>query len=230
MTNTASGAGQQVQVPLSALEHYAYCPRQSGLILLEDAFADDAATVRGTLLHQRVDTPGNRGRYGVRTLHALPVWHDGQGLTGICDTVELHADGTVLPVEHKSGRYRPGGPADIQVAAQAMCLEAMFATPIHIAAIYSAADRRRHQVTVDDDLRTRVIETTDLVRAMLATSRLPPAVSDSRCRRCSMAAGCMPRVLSRTSSYQHALHALFTPEPPDETAPDTPNTIEQGPE
>lgn len=203
------------QVPLSAMEHYAYCPRQSGLILLEDAFADDAATVRGTLLHQRVDTPGNRARHTVRTLHALPVWHDGHGLTGICNTVELHADGTVLPIEHKSGRYHPGGPADLQAAAQALCLEAMFATPVPEAVVYSAADRRRHTITVDDALRELVVTTADRIRRMLTTSRLPTAVNDGRCRRCSMAAGCMPRVLSRTRHYQQALEDLFTPEPAD---------------
>jgi CRISPR-associated exonuclease Cas4 len=108
-----------------------------------------------------------------------------------------------------------------------MCLEAMFTTAVPVAVIYSAADRRRHQVTVDDELRARVIETTDRVRAMLATSRLPPAPADSRCRRCSMAAGCMPRVLSRTRHYQQALDALFTPEPADASAPDPANTTER---
>ena len=79
-TDSQGGEEARVQVPLSALEHYAYCPRQCGLIHLEDAFTDDATTVRGTLLHQRVDTPGNRGRADVRTLHALPVWDDHHGL------------------------------------------------------------------------------------------------------------------------------------------------------
>nr|WP_222128860.1 MULTISPECIES: Dna2/Cas4 domain-containing protein [Streptomyces] len=88
----ARGEGELTQVSLSSLEHYAYCARQAGLILLEQTWTDDAATVRGTLLHQRVDTPGNHGRGTVRTLHALPVWHDDHGLTGVCDTVELHAD------------------------------------------------------------------------------------------------------------------------------------------
>ncbi|MFE7319036.1 CRISPR-associated protein Cas4 [Streptomyces sp. NPDC057555] len=211
--------GELVQVPLSALEHYAYCPRQSGLILLEDAFTDDAATVRGTLLHQRVDTPGNRGRGSVRTLHALPVWNDSYGLTGICDTVELHADGRILPVEHKSGRYHPGGPADIQAAAQALCLEEMFQRPVPEAAVYSAADRRRHRITVDDDLRTRIHQLTDTVRTMLTTGALPPPAADSRCRRCSMATGCMPKVLAGTRRYHQALTDLYTLNDPQDDAP-----------
>lgn len=216
------GEGNLPQVPLSALEHYAYCPRQSGLILLEDAFTDDAATIRGTLLHERVDTPGNRGRGTIRTLHALPVWHDAYGLTGICDTVELHADGTILPIEHKSGRYRPGGPADLQAAAQAICLQKMFNRPVPQAAVYSAADRRRHLITIDETLHNRVTETASRIRGMLASSRLPAPTADSRCRRCSMADGCMPTLLSRTRRYQQALADLFTTDdastPPGRTA------------
>lgn len=198
-----------MQVSLSALEHYAYCPRQCGLILLEDAFTDDAATIRGTLLHQRVDTPGNHGRGTVRTLHALPVWHDGYGLTGICDTVEIHTDGHILPIEHKSGRYHPGGPADVQAAAQAICLEEMFHRPVSEAAIYSAADRRRHSVTVDDTLRARVLHTTNEVRKLLTTEQLPTPPADSRCRRCSMATGCMPKLLAGTRRYRQALTDLY---------------------
>lgn len=207
------------QVPISALEHHAYCARQAGLILLEDTFDDDAATVRGTLLHERVHTPGHETRRGVRTLRALPVWHDGLGLTGVCDVVELHDDGTVLPVEHKSGRYRAGGPADLQVAAQAICLEAMFATEVPLGVIYSAADRRRHDVPIDDALRTAVAETTAAVRAITTGESLPPAPADRRCRRCSLAEACMPGVLAGTRRYRTALAAVFDAdaagEPPD---------------
>ncbi|UCM87061.1 CRISPR-associated protein Cas4 [Streptomyces marincola] len=207
------GEGPLPQVPLSALEHYAYCPRQSGLILLEDAFEDDAATVRGTLLHQRVDTPGSRGRGAVRTLHALPVFNDALGLVGVCDAVELHADGRVLPVEHKSGRYLPDGPADVQAAGQAMCLEAMFGRAVEEAAVYSAADRRRHIVVVDQVLRDRVTGLTAEVRRMLTASALPAPVADKRCRRCSMADSCMPRVLADDRRFRQALSDLFHPEP-----------------
>ncbi|MFC9431418.1 CRISPR-associated protein Cas4 [Streptomyces sp. NPDC056987] len=206
-----AGEGDLLQVSLSALEHYAYCPRQCGLILLEDAFTDDAATIRGTHLHQRVDTPGNKGRGTVRTLHALPVWHDGYGLTGICDTVELHNDGRILPIEHKSGRYIAGGPADTQAAAQAICLEAMFHQPVPQAAIFSATDRRRHLITVDDALRTRVHDTTHAVRTLLEQSHLPAPTADTRCRRCSMATDCMPKMLAGTRRYHQALTTLYTP-------------------
>lgn len=199
-----------VQVPLSALEHYDYCARQAGLILLEAGYADDAATIRGTLLHQHVHEPGEEMRDGVRILRALPVWHDELGLTGVCDVVEIHGDGTILPVEHKSGDYHPGGAADVQLAGQAMCLEAMFKTRIPAGVIFAAADRRRHRIRVGPQLRERVIATAALVRDILSRETLPPALSDSRCRRCSMNYACMPRVLSGHRAFARAAAGLFT--------------------
>ncbi|GAB3474528.1 CRISPR-associated protein Cas4 [Nocardiopsis coralliicola] len=211
----SSGPGQASPwpVPLSALEHYDYCPRQAGLILLEDAFADDAATVRGTLAHRRVHDPGQESRPQVRTLRALPVWHDELGLTGVCDVVEIHPDGTVLPIEHKSGAYKPGGAADVQVAAQAMCLEQRLGTPIDTAAIYAMADRRRHFVAVDTDMRERVLRTARQVRDVVEQQSLPPPAADARCRRCSMNTGCMPKVLAKRPRFEKLQSTLFTPAP-----------------
>ncbi|MEV7903028.1 CRISPR-associated protein Cas4 [Streptomyces anulatus] len=211
-----TGEGDLTQVSLSSLEHYAYCPRQAGLILLEQTWTDDAATVRGTLLHQRVDTPGNHGRGTIRTLHALPVWNDRHGLTGVCDTVEVHADGRILPIEHKSGRYVPGGPADLQAAAQAMCLEEMFSRPVPQAVVYSGTDRRRHTITIDQTLRTRVLQTTHQVRNLLDRSQLPHPAADSRCRHCSLATDCMPKLLTGTGRYLRALTRLYRTDDQDD--------------
>lgn len=200
------------QVTLSALEHYAYCARQAGLILLEDAFHDDAATVRGTLMHQRVDEPGQESRPGARTLYALPVWNDAIGLTGTCDVVEIQANGQVIPVEHKSGRYQPGGPADIQLAGQALCLEEMFGVTVRHGYIWSGTDRKRHRVTVDQAARETVVRAADAVRALIADGRLPGPAPASRCRRCSMSVACMPRLLDKPRRHQRAAAALYTAE------------------
>src|SRR5690606_39110923 len=207
MTSKPTQAGNDpglLQIPISSLEHYAYCPRQAGLILLEDAYADDASTTRGNLLHQRVHEPGFESRNNVRTLRALPVWHDDLGLYGVCDIVEIHADGTVLPIEYKAGPYIPGGPADVQLAAQAMCLEAMFTTDIGFGFIYSGASRRRHRVHIGHDLRERVAQITEQVRTILTSMALPKAVADPRCRRCSMLNICMPRLLANSRALARA--------------------------
>ncbi len=202
---------RDVQVPLSALEHYEYCPRQAGLILLEDGYADDVATVRGTLLHQHVHEPGADTRAEVRTLRALPVWHEGLGMTGVCDVVELHHNGGVVPVEHKSGGHVPGGPADVQLAGQAMCLEEMFHTTVPTGVIFSAADRRRHEVSVTAALRARVAAAVQEVRAVLSRPELPAPVADRRCRRCSMNHLCLPRVVAGRGAYAQAEAAVFRP-------------------
>ncbi|WP_019632229.1 CRISPR-associated protein Cas4 [Actinomadura atramentaria] len=202
---------EPIQVSLSALEHYDYCPRQAGLILLEESYADDASTVRGNLLHQRVHEPGDESRPGVRTLRALPVWHDRLGLTGVCDVVELRDDGAVVPVEHKAGPYVSGGPADVQVAAQAICLEERFKTPVPLGYIYSGADRKRHPVAVDEALRRRVVDLSRAVRAVLADTVLPAPVADKRCRRCSMNELCMPKLLANQKRYRDELDRLFQP-------------------
>lgn len=207
-----------VPVTLSAIEHYAYCPRQAGLILLEDGYDDDAATTRGTLLHQRVHEEGTETRTGVRTLRALPVWHDGHGLTGICDVVELYDDGRIIPVEHKSGPHVPGGPADLQVAAQAICLEQMLGSPVPEGAIFSSADRRRHAVAVTPELRRRVLAAAEEVRSVIVSLKLPRPAADRRCRRCSMLDSCMPGLLANRSAYARAEAAMFRPAP--EAAPD----------
>lgn len=206
-------AGGPVPVMLSALEHYAYCPRQAGLILLEDGYDDDAATIRGTLLHQRVHQEGIETRSDVRVLRALPVWHDQHGLTGICDVVELHADGRIIPVEHKSGPYLPGGPADLQLGGQAVCLEQMLGSPVREGAIFSSADRRRHPVAITPELRQHVLATAQEIREVITSLNLPGPAADKRCRRCSMLDACMPRLLADQNAYVRAQAAIFEPAP-----------------
>ena len=113
-------------IPLSALQHWAYCPRQCGLIHLEQAFDDNLHTQRGQAVHALVDQPGMELRKGLRIERALPVWHDALGLIGKADVVEFEPDGTPYPVEYKHGsRHKAADIAacdDLQLAAQALCL------------------------------------------------------------------------------------------------------------
>ncbi|HKS48294.1 MAG TPA: CRISPR-associated protein Cas4 [Amycolatopsis sp.] len=183
-------------IPISALEHHAYCPRQAALIHLDAYFESNIDTVRGDLAHAAVDRIGaGTDRRGQRVWQSLPVWSDSLGLHGVCDTVRFYSD-RPTPMEHKSGAYRPGGPADLQVAAQVLCLREMFSVPVPCGVVFSGRDRRRHDVVVDDDLRERVIETTRAVRELLEEQHLPKAVNDARCRRCSLRPGCLPEAPS----------------------------------
>jgi CRISPR-associated exonuclease Cas4 len=192
-------------LPLSALQHWAYCPRQCGLIHLEQAFDDNLHTLRGQAVHRQVDDPGFELRRGLRVERALPVWSDTLGLIGKADVVEFEPDGTPYPVEYKHGsRHKAADIAacdDLQLAAQALCLEEMTGRPVHEGALYYASSRRRRVVTIDAALRDGVVSTQAAVAAMLNGGVLPPPTTDTRrCKGCSLRDRCQPEALARMAS------------------------------
>lgn len=186
-------------LPLSALQHWAYCPRQCGLIHLEQAFDDNLHTLRGQAVHAQVDQPGVEVRRGLRVERALPVWSDTLGLIGKADVVEFEPDGTPYPVEYKHGnRHKAAAIAacdDLQLAAQAWCLQEMTGRPVSEGALYYAGSRRRRVVAIDATLLQQVQTATDAVRAMLDSGQLPPPCEDERrCRGCSLHDRCQPEL------------------------------------
>ncbi len=194
---------------LSALQHWIYCPRQCGLIHLEQAFADNIHTARGQAVHHLVDTPGYEIKSGVRVERALPVWSDRLNLIGKADLVEFRPDGSVYPVEFKHGAKRQKLHDDIQLAAQAMCLEDMLGRPVPKGAIFHASSHRRREVAITPELKQRVIETADAIRAMLASGKLPTPVNDARCKECSLKDICQPEALAERARLKRLREALF---------------------
>lgn len=199
-------------IPLSALQHWAYCPRQCGLIHLEQAFADNIHTARGQAVHHLVDEPGYEMKAGVRVERALPLWCDRLGLIGKADLVEFHPDGTIFPVEFKHGRKREKLHDDIQLAAQALCLEEMLNRPVPKGAIYHASSRRRREVAITPALRSLVEETAAAIRAMLASGTLPPPANDGRCRECSLKDICQPEAIALHDRRGRLEDDLFNPD------------------
>ncbi len=197
---------------LSALQHWSYCPRQCALIHLEQAFDENVHTMRGNAAHQRVDEPGYETFEGVRAERALPVWSDKLGLTGKCDVVEFHPDGCIYPVEYKHGARKIRVNDDIQLAAQAMCLEEMTGKRIARGAIYHHGSRRRREVEITPALRDMVIDTVSAIRAMLDSGKLPPPANDARCRECSLKEICQPEAVGERIVQQALLKTLFDPE------------------
>lgn len=191
-------------LPLSALNHWAYCPRRCGLIHMEGEFTDNIHTARGNAEHEKVDGIHHEISHGHRIETALPVWSDRLGLIGKCDIVEFLPDGTPYPVEYKHGPKRKWLNDDIQLAAQAMCLEDMLDRPVPKGAIYHASSRRRREVAITAELRQLVIETAQAIRTMLASGGLPPPANDSRCQECSLKDICQPEAVALTRR-QHAL-------------------------
>lgn len=190
-------------IPLRALEHYSYCPRQAALIHVDGVWLDNEHTIEGVRGHRRVDEAPSRLERGRRVLRSIPLWSEEHGLTGRADAVELFPDGHVEPVEYKHGR-RHGAAARIQLCAQALCLEEMLGVEVGIGHVWHAALRRRDRVDIDDGLRARTIETIDAVRRLFESVRLPAAVDDERCRECQLLGHCLPSVVAhptRVVSY-----------------------------
>lgn len=203
-------------IPLSALQHWSYCPRQCALIHIEQAFEENVHTLRGQAVHQRVDEPGFEERTGVRVERALPLWCERLGLIGKADVVEFLPDGTPYPVEYKHGRKREKLHDDLQLAAQAMCLEEMTGKLVPKGAIYHHSSRRRREVAITDALRRQVEETVVAVRTLLDSGSLPPPLNDARCRECSLKDICQPEAMAGRARVHALRETLF--EPGDECA------------
>lgn len=196
-------------IMLSALQHWSYCPRQCALIHVEQVFDENVFTMRGNAAHERVDEPGFETFEGVRAERALPVWSERLGLIGKCDVVEFHPDGRIYPVEYKYGARKKWSSDDIQLAAQAMCLEEMTGKIITHGAIYHHSSRRRREVAITQALRDKVIEAVKAIRAMLDSGKLPMPANDARCKECSLKEICQPDALAERHRLKSLREELF---------------------
>jgi CRISPR-associated exonuclease Cas4 len=197
-------------VLISALEHYGYCPRQCALIHVEKVFDENIFTLRGSTAHARVDEPSETTADGIVEERGLPIWSERYGLYGRADVVEFHRDGSICPVEYKHGRKRKREHDELQLCAQAICLEEMFGKPIARGAVYSSSSHARREVELTEDLRRKTLEAAQAIREMCASSLLPPPVDDARCPNCSLVLACMPSGVEALSGLS-AEGFLFAP-------------------
>ena len=181
-------------VAISAIEHFVYCPRQCALIHCDGVWSDNAHTVRGSRTHRRVDTGHHRRERGRLVLRAIPLWSETLGLSGRADAVEIER-GAVRPVEYKSG-VRHGSAADLQLCAQALCLEEMLGVGIPDGYVWYGGPRRRVRVVFTLALRREVGEIIQKIRRQLLTASLPEAPNDRRCAECQLLHHCLPELTS----------------------------------
>ena len=207
-------------LPLSALQHFAFCPRQFALIHIEQQWAENFRTMDGHLMHERAhDTGLTEKRGDLLISRGMAVYSRELGVTGACDVVEFHraADGVPLhgreglwqpvPVEYKRGKPRDGDEADaMQLCAQAMCLEYMLGCIIPQAFLYYGEPARRTAVRLDETLRERMQTLAQEAHACYARRYTPRPKPAARCKACSLANLCLPR-LARTASAQDYLRA-----------------------
>jgi CRISPR-associated exonuclease Cas4 len=183
-------------VMLSALQHYVFCPRQFALIHIDRVWDENIYTLRGQMVHERVNIPEDELVDEVRIERALPLWSHRWGIRGIGDVVEFDSDGTPYPVEYKSGTKKGRLADEVQLCAQAMCLEEMLDREVSTGAIYHAASKRRREVKIDDKLRALTETAIVSCRQILLTHKLPPPVNDKRCDDCSLIDACMPNSIA----------------------------------
>jgi CRISPR-associated exonuclease Cas4 len=197
-------------VVISALNQYVFCPRRCALMHVEGIWSDNAHTTLGPLLHDHTDEPGYETDGNVTLLRALPLYSSRYGLVGKADMIEMRAC-VPIPVEYKKGKRRQFENDDIQLCAQALCLEDMFGVAIMAGCIYHAASKRRRKVMFDAQLRCETLQTIDAVRRLLTVSHVPPAVLTPRCNGCSLRDVCLPELtgadasVARQEEYQRHL-------------------------
>jgi CRISPR-associated exonuclease Cas4 len=201
-------------LPLSGLQHLEFCERQWALIHIEQVWEESALTAEGRVLHERVDTPKQESRVDVLVCRGVTIWSRRLGLSGRADVVEFHRAreaeaerATVLPgregwwlpfpVEYKRGRPKAGHCDEVQLCAQAMCLEERFGVRIGEGALFYGRTRHREVVAFSGSLRERTEALSARMHEMYRLGETPPPVYSERCEKCSLRERCMPRALEK---------------------------------
>ena len=186
-------------IPISALQHAMYCERQFALIHIEQLWQENLYTAEGRVLHERVDTEHHESRRSRRTEYAMAIRSLEYGLIGKADLVEFEKSGRneyplIRPVEFKRGKTKPNDVDNVQLCAQALCLEEMFRTTVPEGQFYYLQEHRRSTITFDDGIRDQTAEIIRLVHELFQFGDTPPAKYErKKCDRCSLYELCMPR-------------------------------------
>jgi CRISPR-associated exonuclease Cas4 len=208
----SAGWGDDDLIPLALLNQFVYCPRRAGLMAVDGVFTHNAYTLEGTFQHDRAHESGEGAVDGLRVARALPLFNRRLGLVGKADVVEFHpspAGEVPYPVEYKHGPRHQWDNDDVQLCAQALCLEEMLGMPVPVGAVFHVASKRRREVPLDAQLRQTTLDAADGVRRLLADKTTPPAVLGPRCEGCSLRPACMPEVLADSQRVQALLRELF---------------------
>jgi len=200
-------------LPISGLQHLAYCPRQCALIHVEGLWRDNRLSAEGRVLHERVHDGPDGLESGRVVVRGMRLASRRLGLCGVADVVEFVAsdegaelDGRPgrwqpLPVEYKRGRPKKGNEDRVQLCAQAACLEEHFGLPVSAGALFYGRTRRRERVEFTDALRQETEAAARAFRQLVEKGIVPPAEKRSGCRRCSLREECMPDAKKQAGRY-----------------------------
>ncbi len=198
----AAPPAEEETIPLSAVQHAVYCLRQAALIHIERLWAENLFTAQGDVLHAVADKGGARSAKGVRRVLALPLGSARLNLSGVADLVEFHplpeGGERPFPVEYKRGKPKLHRADEVQLCAQALCLEEMTGQPVPEGALFYAQTKRRVAVPVDASLRALTMATVAELAAVFASQQTPPPTAHrARCRACSLLDLCRPDAHAR---------------------------------
>ena len=193
-------------LPLSWLSQANYCLRRAALLLNERVWEENAETAKGRAEHKNVHTHQLK-------LYEYTVFSDTLGLVGKCDCIEAVRSGNgcmipaarfpvqLYPIEYKHGSVREELSYQIQLCAQAMCLEEMFHTDISSGALFFISAHRRLEVLFTDELRATVEKTAEELRSIRDSFHIPPTEYERKCKKCSLKEYCMPKVKTSAQRY-----------------------------
>ncbi len=197
-------------IPISALQHMVFCERQAALIHIEGLWEENVLTVEGHQLHERAHEQEAETSGNIHTVRGLRIRSLNLGLIGMADVVEFRHTSTddskmaialkglpslwkPLIVEYKRGKPKIDRSDEVQVCAQALCLEEMLGVSIEQSAIFYGRPRRRHLVSLDTELRHETEEIATKTHSLILAGKTPAAIYSRKCRRCSLIDSCLPR-------------------------------------
>lgn len=204
-------AAEDALIPLSALQHHLFCPRQCALIHVEGLWAEDASTAEGRLLHEKVDAGRPEARPGLRVARGIALRSIALGVAGKADAVEFRGKPPQpFPVEYKRGKPKAHRADEVQLCAQAICLEEMSGMPVPEGALYYGTTRRRMAIRFDAELRALTAQVAQEAHDNIAACRTPRPVFGPACRRCSLQDLCQPARLEKPPGVAGWLAAQLT--------------------
>jgi CRISPR-associated exonuclease Cas4 len=201
-------------LPLSALQHVAFCERQCALIHMEQAWAENRLTVEGKIIHEHVHDESRTTRGDVRIDYGVSLRSLRLGVVGKADVVEFHRqqDGSwsPFPVEYKRGKPKANDCDKVQLCAQAICLEEMLSVAIPVGALFYGQTRHRLDVFFDETLRRKTEEAALRAHDLIASGQTPPPVYEMRCESCSLLEQCLPKALLKWRSVRSYLTKVLS--------------------
>lgn len=205
-------------LPLSGLQHIAFCQRRWALVHLEGLWQENRFTVEGKILHEKAHSGEVGSKPGVLIRRTLPIHSYRLGIVGQTDVVEFQPlrgetgvslegrDGRwrPYPIEYKRSRDRSGSIAyRVQLCAQGLCLEEMFRTCVPEGAVYDSAARRRQPIVFDAALREEVTALAFRMHELHHACLTPKARYERKCESCSLRPLCLPKVMEGASADRY---------------------------